>query len=333
MTESQARPTIPIEWGQKARCPNCSTPGLSVVHQANSPDQLHCRACGFGFELEMGGNRLHITQWPISLFGRAGEVGEAWLTVGELDAFVHRSASSAREQTRPEAAKPPAAVRPEIPSTMLAPATGRTASDTLELDQHVKSLRSLGNSYKQIRTVLAQTIGDPARLKLATEITAQLERQEQGRQQKKVWLALSIVSVLLAVMAVVIFMFPRITAIDQPAPPPPLQATAASGIVEALHLATPAVYRYPTLSADDPKSSVLCPRGPRDAASLFGGLTENWSFSNGGWIMINPAKAATITIPNGMKAAYLTMNGHLSLAEVEGPAKMENVYYVAVSCP
>jgi hypothetical protein len=107
-----------------------------------------------------------------------------------------------------------------------------------------------------------------------------------------------------------------------------VQATALAEITGGLHLATPVVYQY--LSQAD---SVPCPRTAGDAAGLFGGLPADWQASQGGWIMVNPVRSATVNIPDGMTAAYLVVGSRAGLAEVQGPAQMLKVYYVVISCP
>jgi hypothetical protein len=352
MSEIKARTTIPVEWSEKTRCPVCSTPGMSVQHEANSPDQLQCRTCGLRFELEMGGNHLYVTHWPISISDQARSAVVLWLTIDELRMFVNQGATtpdasairSSENQTQPSSIplknEDKAGQQSRQEMRPLPDASSQLANqldpERSEPAIYIKSLRTLGNSYKQIRTILTQTISTPAELKAALDISGQMERQEQGRQQKKLLTSMGIAAMLLLIMVGAGFFILKIPNSPSSTALPMqtiAQPTVRPSIVDILKLATPNIHMLPPLPATDPDSSVKFPRTLDGAASLFGGLAENWKSLKGGWIMISPVKAVTINVPNGMKAAYLVMSKTVGLAEVKGPARMENVYYVSVSCP
>jgi hypothetical protein len=341
MSEINPRQSIPPEWGEKARCPVCSATGLCVARQVNSADQLQCRACGLSFEVEQDGNRLRITHWPTS---RPGLTGWVWLTVGELQALVNQAvpapvpvqpAGALQKQAPPAAMNNGATVRTQNGSesttrpAAAAQQTGRPLPEAPELVARIRKLRSLGNSYPQIRAVLTETIPDPAQRKAALQIAASVERQDQGQQQNKLWTLFGIVAILGLVLVGVVIFLQKNSAV-QSSVVAPVQATLGSDIVQTLRLATPVVHQY---AADSNLHLAVCPKRPRDAASLFGGRMEDWRSSNGGWIMLNPTKSVTLNIPYGMTAAYMVVSDHFTLAEVQGPATMENVYYIAVSCP
>ncbi len=334
MSEINARPTIPLEWGEKINCPICSTLGMSILRQADIPDQLRCQTCGLSFELEMGGNHLYVTHWPVSLYEQAQAAGILWLTMDELRGFVKQAAS---ETPTPASnvslgrAQPPASpLKGEIQSDVQSspekeahpPAISRRDDrpkpDHPDPEIYIKNLRALGNPYKQIRMILTQTIASPKQLKSALEICGQLERQDQSRQLKKLVTSLVLIVLLFVVMAVIWFLFPK-QSNDQALAASNSDSTSAStlqanavpsdlpGLVKVLKLATPVVHRYSTLPASAPGSIILCPATTDQAETLFGGEAEYWRSLSGGWIMINPAKAVTINVPNGMKAAYLLL--------------------------
>jgi hypothetical protein len=362
MSEINARLTIPPEWGEKINCPICSTHGMSILRQADIPDQLHCQTCGLSFELEKGGNHLYVTHWPVPLFEQAQAAGILWLTMDELRLFAKQAAgktSTPASGLSISHAQPPASplkgeIQEEVQHspekethpTAISGRDNRSKPDHPDPEVYIKNLRALGNPYKQIRMILAHSISSPKQLKSALEICGKLERQDQSRQLKKLITSMVLIVLLFVVMGVIWFLFPKqsndqVLAVSNPdsTSASTLQAnsvpTDLPGLVKVLKLATPVVHRYSTLPASAQGSIILCPATKDQAEALFGGEAEYWRSLSGGWIMINPAKAVTINVPNGMKAAYLLLRKTtgMGLAEVQGPATMENVYYVTISCP
>jgi hypothetical protein len=88
------------------------------------------------------------------------------------------------------------------------------------------------------------------------------------------------------------------------------------------------------LSGEGAASASLCPGTPEDAARLFGGEADAWQPGGdaGGWIMVSVTELATVRVPAGMTAAYLTIGETLSMNEVPGPAVIEGIAMVAISC-
>ena len=78
-----------------------------------------------------------------------------------------------------------------------------------------------------------------------------------------------------------------------------------------------------------------CPTTSNEAADLFGGQASDWTYKAdaGGWLMtaITPK---TITVPAGMMAGYLQFgSGGANMNQVNGPAKIQNVNFIAITCP
>ena len=359
MGEITPRSFIPPEWGERICCPLCSATGMSVVHQAGKNDQLSCKICGFRFELDLRGEHLYVAHWPASIAARAGSAGLLWLTVGELKSFVRQidptengtRAGDSKAQAAPQKATSVVTENRDLQEiteesfSPVSPPPGKDqlASDLPDLQVFITNMRALGNPYDQIHLVLEQKIASPTQREKALELSREMERQEQGRQQKKLGRSMLLVLLFFLVAAVVIFVYPGL--LNRPASPvsPASSRNAGTlqagtvpadmpGLIKLLKLATPVVHRYPTLSASEPASLSMCPMTSEQAASLFGGEPGYWRSLSDGWIFMNQLKPSTITVPNGMKAAYLVVGKGISLREVQGPAQMENVYYVSISC-
>ena len=73
-----------------------------------------------------------------------------------------------------------------------------------------------------------------------------------------------------------------------------------------------------------------CPENAIQAARLFGGSTENWSFKQG-WMMISKSPAM-LRIPAGMSAGYLVFSPSMEMKSVNGPVSIQNIYMVIISC-
>ena len=255
----------------------------------------------------------------------------------------------------PDSAKP--APQPAVPAPQSAPPP--LNADAIGI--RIKQLRALGNSPKEIRTTLTQTERDPERVQAILAIIAQSDRQEQSRQRNKLAWSLGILMLVVIVLVVAGYIFQEnflnqnqttVSAAEatagttvprlQPTPVPPNLA------VKFLNLNTPVV-RYgavptgasgngagPGTSSGKGAGASACPRSAQQAADLFGGRPADWYYPTGsnGWVMARAGGASvTISIPKGMKAAYLQLSNKLDLIEVQGPASLSDAYYVAISCP
>jgi hypothetical protein len=114
-----------------------------------------------------------------------------------------------------------------------------------------------------------------------------------------------------------------------------IQATLVPDLAKVLNLSTPVVdYNVapPGYSSSDVSG---CPRTATAAAAMFGGQPEKWSSpaKSNGWVLIDTSEGNTIFVPQGMTAAYLQLGSNVMLVEVFGPATLNKIYYVAISCP
>lgn len=89
----------------------------------------------------------------------------------------------------------------------------------------------------------------------------------------------------------------------------------------------------PSVESKGPPSAP-CPTTSAQASALFGGPAGSWSFSHQeqGWILILADKPTSIRIPDGMSAGYLVIGETLEMRSALGPATVNNVNFIAVSC-
>jgi hypothetical protein len=328
MTIIQPRTTIPEAWAKNGRCPLCAATAMQVLRQEGCADQLRCASCGLFFEVERDGACLHVTRWPDSFAVRPETVADRWVTAAELRTLTLRSV-------------PPPAV-----GTAPAPAPGSPAPDQSakkprpaipdEMVVRAQKLAKLGNTPAQIQAILAQSETDPARVKAAIQVASRLDREQQARQRKKTNRALVVIGAIVLFCLVGGFFLQQMVFGTPTAVNAQLQSTLVPNVVKALNLSTPVV-QYNVAPPGYPASDTsACPRNAAAAETMFGGSAANWSSppNTHGWVMIDVSKGSTLYVPKGMTAAYPQLGSdNMTLIEVYGPATLNNVYYIAISCP
>ena len=104
-------------------------------------------------------------------------------------------------------------------------------------------------------------------------------------------------------------------------------ATLVPNAITAINVPTPSV---------DPKgpAGAPCPATSAQASALFGGPAGSWSFNHQeqGWILILAGAPTSIRVPAGMSAGYLVIGKTLEMRTTQGPATVNNVNFIAVSC-
>ena len=115
-------------------------------------------------------------------------------------------------------------------------------------------------------------------------------------------------------------------------------AAARSGLPDWVSTLVPdslTVLNVPTPSLDTtgPPNSA-CPVTPDNAASLFGGKRQYWSYdkTNVGWVLIVAGSPISLRLPANMSAGYLVIGATLEMRSVQGPATIHNVNFAAISC-
>ena len=316
MTNAQVRKNIPNDWSQKVTCPLCAVFKMQVVHPPHGPDQLRCDSCGISFELELGGDLIHVMEWPDGSAALQEDVAGRWISVEELRTLVRMVA--VRQRTGMDASKPTYRVNEKI---------------LAEVSGTVESLHGLGNTPTQILSILEENEPDPIRLEAARQAVSRLEHSERELQARRLRSSLILAGVILILMiglgiglSSVFLAKPNGTVGSQQVPILP-------NLIKVLHLGTPVV--EPTTVPEGTASGKVsgCPNSPAEAVAMFGGEADKWSSpSSSGWVMLTTSQAATIFIPKNMSAGYLQFSNQLSLTQVDGPVTLTDVYYVAISC-
>ncbi|HEY5156378.1 MAG TPA: hypothetical protein VII93_00240 [Anaerolineales bacterium] len=316
MTNTQVRQNIPNDWSQKVTCPLCAVFKMQVVDPPNGPDQLRCDSCGISFELELGGDLIHVIEWPDGSTALQEDVAGRWISVEELRTLVRMLAIQQRAGM--DASNPTHHVNEKL---------------LAEISQTVESLHGLGNTPAQIGAILEENEPDPQRIEAAREAVNRLERTERELQAVRLRSSLILAGVLLILMIGVGIVLSSVFLGKPNGTVGSQQAPILPNLAKALHLGTPVI--EPTTTPEGTTSVKVsgCPNSPAEAAAMFGGQVDKWSSpSSSGWVMLTTSQAATIFVPKNMSAGYLQFSNQLSLTQVNGPATLTNIYYVAISC-
>jgi hypothetical protein len=216
----------------------------------------------------------------------------------------------------------------------------------VRLVAQARELYALGNSVPQIRTILGRSEGvNPADLDaILAEVTLQ-DRKKHNRQTRNLILA-AILSLILVSCCVAGYYISKL-------PPSIFQTGASTGNSPAATGQSPIFNlanlpdRIKTLMPDQmtvvnaPPPVIIpgtvadtdtypCPKSADQASQLFGGLTENWTYQQG-WFMVSKTPA-TLHVPAGMLVGYFVFNPTMQMKSVSGPVTMQNIYMVVISC-
>lgn len=343
-----SRQYIPDLWAQKLACPLCKEPQTEVFRSANKPDQIICKQCGLMLEVEEGGSRLKITAVPKGL---SSKVIGRWFSLPELQEIGRRLAE------KRAAAKNPATG--SSPSDLKKPENVRPFTDTHLPDsirkerKRVKELYALGNSARQIRASFVNTDAfSPADINSIMAEIEGLEKKKHDNQRKRLTVilvimfvfVLCIISCVLATQAYRNGFNIDLTGSNQTHPtdsvieknriqseqlPEPLRTFIPAG-ASIINPPTPQVQ----LLSPAIGQSGRCPRNPLEAAQLFGGSADTWQAAdmNRGWLYI-AKEPVNITVPANMSAGYLVFDlSSMEMRSVIGPAVIQNVYMITISC-
>lgn len=326
------RPFIPADWAARGVCPVCGATPLTL----SQPDQLACGRCGAAFQVEAGGPRLRLVRLPAPA-GQAAD--DQWRTPAEARAWVRGLILSRRRPAAP--AEPPADGGPAP-----APPAEAAPADALARAQGLFALR---HTLPQIeRILLSSQTWTPGQVAAVLEALRPTLAAAQARQRRQGWwlagIGLAIVALVLGLGAWTMLTFggaPPVAATPQPADGAASAPTAAGGLPAGLQTlvppgarlvnATPVIRRGLTSGA--PESSA-CPRSPEAAAGLFGGAAGDWRYDEAGhgWMLFSGANLITVRVPANMVAGYMEFGQSLNLSQVDGPATLDGVNMVVVSC-
>jgi len=343
-----SRQYVPDLWTQKLACPLCKRPQTEVFRSANKPDQIICKQCGLMLEVEEGGSRLKITAIPKGLspkvIGRWFSLPEL-LEIGRRLAEKRAAAKNAGAGSTPGNLKKPESVRPSSDEHL---------PDSIRKERkRVKELYALGNSAQQIRASFVNTDAfSPADVDVIMAEVEGQEKKKHDNQRKRLIVILVIVFAFVLCIISCVFATQayrngfNINLIGSNQTPPtdfviarnhvqpeqlpePLR-TFVPGGASIINPPTPQVQ----LMSPAIGQSGRCPRNPLEAAQFFGGSADTWQAAdmNRGWLYV-AKEPATITVPANMSAGYLVFDiSNMEMRSVTGPAVIQNVYMITISC-
>lgn len=232
---------------------------------------------------------------------------------------------------------------------------------TEELKRRASGLLALGNSPARIRKTLEGLGASPEQIDEVMSATETRLQQKERADSRYVWWLVGAVGLLMSMLVcIAVLLFePSVAPVSAEntalsptqrpqgtRPPAPIQAqTLLPGIPEGLipkeiptnipqdfMVATPVVI---TGGSAGGSRAATCPKSSLEAANVFGGDPGNWQYDmqTNGWTMTNVGPGVPITVPGGMTAGFMTIVESIEMVSVEGPATIENVNFIAISCP
>lgn len=233
---------------------------------------------------------------------------------------------------------------------------------TEELTRRARELLRLGNSPNQIRLILSRLNVTTEQVDAALAAIESKTRQQQKADSTYIWILGGTAVMFFAVIIVGVYAVgsqPVVTATPVPtssitnrsvptvttsvqvlaqtlAPNIPLQLLPSlipSDVPANFMLATPVVVAQPTRGSGSVGTG--CPSSETEAAKVFGGEADSWAYDRqtNGWTLTSVANTVTITVPEGFTAGYLVLVNGPEMRSVDGPATLEGINFVALSCP
>jgi len=234
---------------------------------------------------------------------------------------------------------------------------------TEELKHRAQGLLKLGNSPARIRTILSGLNATPEQVDEAMTTIEVAQRLRTRSDSTYLWIlggvtVLFFITIFLAGYWRLVANAPVATPTSKavapggsgPRPQPtstlsvqymaqtlapniPIQMLPSlipSNIPANFMLATPAVVKEATKGI-----ATNCPTNELGAAELFGGTPKDWSFDRqtNGWTMTAIGPSVTIHVPEGMRGGYILLVNGPEMRSVEGPATLNDINFIAISCP
>ncbi len=199
---------------------------------------------------------------------------------------------------------------------------------TEDLVLRARKLYSLGNSRERVRGILEGIPGaTPTQVEQAL---AEIGAHEQGRRAALFWIAIALMLILVVLIGLTVALGMRQQALSTPQP----QQTGLPSSILSLVGSNSGLLNLPQVKvtrheANGKKSA--CPSQPSNAAHLFGGEEGKWSITAFGWTFFS-SKAETLYLPEGMSGEYPVFKENPVWERVAGPATLENVIYLNISC-
>jgi len=224
-----------------------------------------------------------------------------------------------------------------------------TVSERIQsASQRALELQRLGNSDNEVRSILERSSGlTPEQV---ADVLKGLEKPEEKKRGSRLLLIFSILAIIIFTFLVWLFMTygPAQTPEGQQ---PGVSATTVPGatsgqVIKVENLPGPLqtiipdgvrIFNDPISvepSSSDAIPPATCPQNKTEAASLFGGPTEDWSTEDQdvGWTLVSQHQSLVIKVPANMTAGYLVFERGPEMRSVTGPAIVRNIYMITISC-
>jgi hypothetical protein len=312
---------LPKEWIHGTTCPVCGGINLDIERPTTGPDQFRCNACSTSFEVATNGLHVRLVNAPASI---AKQTCGQWLAPAEVRRLVFECTAANQKNSLP---------------AVIAPC------DLDELRTKAQQLHKLGNSIPSVALTLRKSFG--ATDEQVSTITAELTAMDEQHQRAGMTTLLVSFACLVVIGGLIAFFLSPLSAnakqllgvpvvdqkpaaaepsfIDEGNIPAPLRELIPEGarIVKPLDI---------VVKGEKPRGvDSDCPSSPGEAARLFGSDMKGWTESDNGWYLIT-TEPATIRVPEGMYGGYFVFSKQPEMRNVIGPAVMENVNFVAISC-
>jgi hypothetical protein len=315
---------IPDSWAKNGRCPACGATNLKVTHLPDLADYLSCTKCEISFEVENGGRYIRSKYIPDALEFVDAILHNRWVEASKLSAIISEKRSPVQEKKTPP-------VQPPVFS---------------EEDVWNRALRMyrMGNKPRMIQLMLLQSgmtqdQADAIFLKLK-----KVADQDAQRQSQK-FLTVAGISISLVVLVACSWIYmsgnlPILLGLTTVTPAPSQAEKQPSGVARLLNLvpaeAKPDLMNLPDTTVDNTRGPAksACPAEPVSAAELFGGTPSIWTRDANefpSWQMISTGDSITVSVPDGMTAAYVD-NKTFEFLSVHGPVTINNANFLVITC-
>jgi hypothetical protein len=315
---------IPDSWAKNGRCPACGATNLKATHLPDLADYLSCTHCEIAFEVENGGRYIRLKYIPDALEFMDAILHNRWVEASRLSAIISEKRPIAQEKKADS----------ESP---------RSTFSEEEVWSRALRMYRMGNKPKMIQLMLIQS---GMTQEQADAIFAKLKKvaeEDTQRQNQKFWTVAGISLLVIFIMAGSwLYMsgnLPILLGITTvtPAPTPAKQPSAVGLLLNLIPQGVqPDLMNLPDTRVEENHGpgKAACPATPVTAAELFGGDPTLWTRDANqypSWQMINPGDSVTVSVPEGMTAAYVD-NESFQFLSVHGPATIHNVNFLVITC-
>lgn len=317
-----------MDWLIGMVCPVCGDAHLTIEHELTQPDQMSCNACTTTFEVAQDGETVRLVRYPSHL---PAELRNGWFKPSAITRIAYQAVKQ---------------VEPLIAAS--APVVD------LPVEERVKKLARLGNPPEKIRAILSRQPGIDIDMGQVDAVLATYQKQNKGSATWSLVLGGLVVVLAIVVIAVLLLQSAPPANLASQANPdnpaalqPGTKATADSPYLDPALLPAPLRTLIPSGMAilkptpvvvhsldANTQPTIKCPVSPGQAADVFGGEMEEWTKSDAGgagWYIIS-TQSRTIHLPKNMTGGYFEFINSPSMNSVVGPAVIENVFFMSISC-